>query len=65
MCPNFVYHQNLELCRLPGNLSFNLLSLAMAPINFITPRNSPRLYLRDAQEHYKLNKMFEMDEWKE
>ena len=22
----------------------------------ITPRNSPRLYLRDAREHYKLNK---------
>jgi len=39
-----------------GKLSFNLLSPATAPINVITPRNSPRLYIRDAQEHYKLNK---------
>lgn len=31
----------------------------------ITPRTSPRLYLGDAQEHYRLNMMLEMDEWKE
>ena len=33
----------------------------------ITPRNSPRLYLRDARENYKLNiKCWKMvDEWKE
>jgi len=32
----------------------------------ITPRNSPRLYIRDAWEHYNLNKnVGEMvDEWK-
>ena len=49
---------------LPGKLSFNLLSPETAQINVITPRNSPRLYLRDAQEHYKLNKMLDkmMDE---
>jgi len=34
-------------------------------ITFITLRNSLRLYLRDAREHYNLNKMLEMDEWKE
>jgi len=65
MCPDLVYHQNMELCHFPGKLSFNLLSPAMAPINVITPRNSPRLYLGDAREHYKLKKMLEMDEWKE
>ena len=26
------------------------------PINVITPINSPRFYIKDAQEHYKLNK---------
>ena len=31
----------------------------------ITPINAHRLYLTDAREHYKLNKMLEMDEWKE
>jgi len=31
----------------------------------ITPRNSPRLYLGDAREHYKTQQKLEMDEWKE
>ena len=57
MCPDFFYHQNLELCLLLGKLSFDLLSPATAPINVITPRNSPRLYLGDARENYKLNKI--------
>ena len=65
MCPDFVYRQDLELYRLPGKLSFNRLSPATVPFNVIIPRNSPSLYLEDAQEHYKLNKMLEMDEWKE
>jgi len=41
---------------LPGKLSFDFPLPGSDAINVITPRNSPRLYIRDAREHYKLNK---------
>jgi len=48
--------KNWNCVILLGKFIFNLFSLATMLVNVITPRNSSRLYLRDAREHYQLNK---------
>ena len=72
ICKSPSIYNSLSICNFP---TFNINRKSFLPLVdpglgvtkdlLSPPRSSPRLYLRYAREHYKLNKMLEMDEWKE